>query len=229
MRLKKEFPQVAHLTIEKNRGFSGGANFGLEKAFALYPWVLFVTNDCEILELSELPAAPGLYAPLIQKRNTDRIDSIGAECVLTKGELRHRQKAETFSPYPFYAPGTAFLLHRDLFTSGLQFDEKLGTYWEDVDLSLRVHNAAVWKCEAFPSIRLKHAVGKTCHKHSLYTTYYFQRNRGIVSRRHTTGLRRLSFECHYAFDIVRRAWLFSRRAKWDQLRLLSKAYQDSWN
>lgn len=229
--LQTEFPQVQHLTLPENRGFTGGTNFGLLKAFEKSEWVLFITNDCQLISIGGLPEQPGLYAPLIHKRNSERVDSLGGELNLWNGRLRHRfghlESLTLKNGKEFYVPGTAFLLHRQIFADGFRFDESLGTYWEDVDFSIRLRKAGI-QCHPLPSIQLKHAIGKTCHRVSLYTTYYYQRNKGIVSRRHTQGIRRLSFECHYSLDIAKRALRFTKKRKWLELKLLLDAYKDSW-
>jgi GT2 family glycosyltransferase len=186
------------LVIEQNKGFSGGANFALSAAFDMFGtnWVYFVTNDCELKTEPHEPQKPGLYAPLIHRRETQKIDSIGGVFNPFSGRLRHIYQIQeafrflrinstpsTFREY-FYVPGTAFYIDQNTFKQLGGFDESLHTYWEDVDLSVRAHKMGIHVAIA-PDTLLTHKVGKTCHKDPFYTNTLFHRNRSIVSRRHT--------------------------------------------
>ncbi len=201
-RLRDEFSNISHLTLAKNIGFSGGANALLNSIFnaessknGTAEWAFLITNDCELLVLTPPPAIGGFYAPLIYRRSTEKVDSIGGRFRPLTGRLRHRRsltetRAESwqrriFKEF-FYVPGTAFCVHREAWRKLGGFDESLHTYWEDVDLSVRAQNLEV-KLGTWPETVLKHGIGKTCHKDKFYTQHLFRRNRAIVSRRHTSA------------------------------------------
>jgi GT2 family glycosyltransferase len=198
-KLQAQFPNIKHLILKENKGFSGGANAGLRQVFSqcekptapgiekIPEWVLFLTNDCQLMKLGPSPAIPCLSAPLIWRRKIGRIDSIGGKLNLAKAELRHCLTAEDFNSNQgfAYVPGTAFWIHRDLFTETKGFDETLGTYWEDVELSLRIPQ----HMSISPDTEIVHAVGKTCHSDSHYTTYLFQRNRKRVCLKYSKDLK----------------------------------------
>lgn len=199
--LKSEFPFVDHLVLPVNKGFSGGSNAGFryafEKYFSITPWILFLTNDCEIetwpAPLPHYP--PALLAPWIWARKTNRIDSVGGKINLKTGVPSHLKSEEefqklitnSFNNEKPYIPGSAFLIHRDLFYHLQGFDEALETYWEDIDLSLRVTQLG-FHMGVYSSFQVRHKIGKTCHKHSHYTTYLYQRNRHWVSRKYVQGV-----------------------------------------
>lgn len=188
-----EFPHIGHIFLEKNQGYSGGANFGLNFVFENKKnpseWVLFLTNDTQLKKLEKPPQQPGLYAPKILKRNTDKIDSLGGSLNLLNGKLRHLRvynqnlyfKSNIYSRY--YVPGTAFWLHRETFKEGGGFDTTLHTYWEDVDLSIRYENLGLCLGRHLDTV-LSHAIGRTCHKKPIYTKFYFHRNRKIIWKRY---------------------------------------------
>jgi GT2 family glycosyltransferase len=198
-RLRDEFhpesyPNVTHLRLTANAGFSGGCNYLLRHIFSLseYEWVLLVTNDCQLQSLTDAPATPGLFAPLIYRRSTDKVDSLGATFEPWTGRLRHRRndnepiktKAARFNPKIFYVPGTAFWIHRETWRSIGGFDESLHTYWEDVDLSVKAQRLGL-TVSVHATTTLIHGVGKTCHKQPFYTQYLFRRNRKTISRRYS--------------------------------------------
>lgn len=199
--LQKTFPTIDHKILMNNSGFSGGANAGIHYAFEKYshlsPWVLFLTNDCELECWPRLTTqqTPALLAPWIWARKTNQIDSIGGKINLSTGIPSHLKQQEAFekiisqpqqNEQP-YVPGSAFLIHRDFFDQLKGFDESLETYWEDIDLSLRATLAGL-TLGVLPSFQVRHKIGKTCHKHSHYTTYLYQRNRHWVSRKYVRGI-----------------------------------------
>lgn len=183
--LKNNYPFLDHLYLPQNTGFSGGANRGLNYFFSkhLNNFALFLTNDTLIKSLPhKLNLAEGLFAPKVWRRETGKIDSLGAAIDLSTMKLKHLQKKnETLnSNEKFYVPGTAFLIDKSTWENCGPFDESLHTYWEDVDLSLRNQNF-LGVCE---EIELIHKVGKTCHKKKFYTSHLFPRNREIIKERY---------------------------------------------
>jgi GT2 family glycosyltransferase len=183
--LMSEFPQVNHLVTEENKGFSGGSNTLLHHLFKKHEWVYFLTNDTEVLNLGDLPGKPGFYAPLIWRRKIGVMDSIGAGFIPREQKLYHLKNIEAWESDPSlrYIPGTAFLLHRNVWEKVGEFDESLHTYWEDVDFSMRVLKTGELM-KPHLKFELVHAIGKTCHKDPFYTRELFQRNKAIISERY---------------------------------------------
>ena len=187
-RLQQLFPQIQHLILEKNVGYAGGANHGLKIALQNHPWAVFLSNDCQILNWPELPSTPKLCAAQVFRRKIGHIDSMGAKFSPLGGRLRHcRSEKEFLQRSPLwtpYVPGSAFAVHREVFLATGGFDESLFTYWEDVDLSQRTRRAGL-ELHLCKEWQVVHGVGKTCHGKSLYSIYYFQRNRHTVAMRYT--------------------------------------------
>lgn len=181
-RLMQEFSHITHLILDQNKGFSGGANFGLEHVFKNHDWAVFLTNDTELVELGNFGPEPALIAPHIYFRKLNRTDSMGGTFTPYIGKLRHIKNENYKYSFneKFYVPGTAFVLHREIFFKLKGFDESLHTYWEDVDFSMKVHlsKSLIYYSE---KIKVLHRVGKTCHDNPFYTTYLYQRNRKKIS------------------------------------------------
>lgn len=227
--LTKQFPNLDHLIIPQNKGFSGGANAGLRHAFSKSSdWTLFITNDCSLIELGPPPRQPGLFAPLIWRRKKGFIDSIGGCFDPKKGKLKHFRSETEFlaSNSHCYVPGTAFWLDRKSFEMAQGFDESLGTYWEDVDFSMRLKKLNL-NLGVHTSTQLIHSVGKTCHSKSHYTTYLFQRNRKRVSWKYSRTLfERIELSYHLVSGYLTIAWRLITTKKWKQLRELYLAIKD---
>lgn len=226
-KLQSEFPDVEHLVLEANKGFTGGANAGLRKAFSQKTnWVLFLTNDCELIQMGHPPAPASLAAPLIWRRKKGHIDSLGGKLNLKKAHLRHCQNSEDFYSEndSSYIPGTAFWIHRDIFRD-FSFNENLGTYWEDVDLSLRLKKSG-HKLQLAPQTEIIHAVGKTCHKDVFYTTYLFQRNRKKVCLYHAPLKQKIQVRWHLSKTWTQTAFRLGLKKDWKKLATLWQAIKD---
>lgn len=225
--LKSRFPEVEHLILPHNLGFSGGANRGLEKAFTKFVQVLFLTNDIELIRLPSLiPNQYDMGSPTIWKRNSEKIDSVGGELNIQTGTLRHLKEVAQFisSRNPIYAPGTAFTITKACFEKLQGFDESFHTYWEDVDLGIRAQKLG-FSIGPVSEIELRHKVGKTCHKDRFYTLYLFQRNRRLLMKKH--GWLHLRFRLNYGIDMSRLFFriLFKPQPK-NSMRLWWKALND---
>jgi GT2 family glycosyltransferase len=225
--LKERFPQIKHWELKKNRGYSGGANFALRQAFEHSDWVIFLTNDCEILNLPELPRELSMVAPRILKRQTTQVDSLGGSFNIQKAHLSHCRSIQEFeSAAHAYIPGSAFLIHKNIFEMAKEFDEQLGTYWEDVDFSLRAkEKGALLSVQSLWQVR--HKIGKTCHQDSYYTTYLFQRNRITVSLAHAKAHQVPVLFLHLVRSWLTLSWRLARKGRWSDCRLLFKAILDS--
>lgn len=218
--LTSHFQSIQHLRLEENRGFSGGANHLLNFAFERWEWVLFLTNDTTLESVpAQMPPRPGLYVPQVYLRKRERIDYQMGFFNSRIGQLRHLRENEipsfeSKSGLFTYAPGTAFLLHRDVFRSVGTFDETLHTYWEDVDFSVRCHKKG-YSPKAYWSFEVTHAGGKTTRKDSFYTNFLFQRNRRIVSMRHCPIWGRPELLVRLAFEKLRKK--FGKRTSHSRL------------
>lgn len=190
--LQIRFPLITHIILEKNKGYSGGANHGLRQAFSQSPWALFITNDCELLSWPRIPKEPAIVAPQIHARKMGRVDSLGGRLIVNRARPVHCKSVEEFTnsknqkKYLPYIPGSAFLMHQNIFEATNGFNESLGTYWEDISLSVNAYRMG-FSLLVDPQLELLHKVGKTCHKDSHYTTYLYQRNRQIISRQLVSG------------------------------------------
>lgn len=226
--LQKKLPPVQHFILERNSGFTGGANAGIRLGLSQAPWVYFLTNDTEALNLpTQAPREPALIAPIVHRRKASVIASRLGLFDPRWGQLDHLHAAVDFAKLPLhgylYAPGAGFLIAKEVFQATGGFDEFLHTYWEDVDLSVRTQRAG-FQVKHEPKLNLIHFVGKTCHKKSFYTTYLFQRNRKIVSFRYLEpkfrGLLALVLLKDFCWITIK--LMMSRR--WKDIWLLLTAY-----
>ncbi len=186
--LKDKYPLIQHIIISENKGFTGGANLGLKYVFQEFEWVYFYTNDVLTHAVPmQVPVEKGLFAPVIYRRKIEKIDSIGGVFYPWLKKIYHCKSIQEFNKKRIwgfsYIPGTAFLVHKNVFNEIGEFDETLHTYWEDVDYSVRI-NLKKLKLGVVQDWKLIHKVGKTCHKNKFYTSFLFQRNKNLISQRY---------------------------------------------
>lgn len=200
--LRRTFPQIDHYELQQNKGYTGGANAGINYAIQKYNenaiWILFLTNDCLLESWPDMNQVsnPAFLAPWVSMRKSEKIDSIGGRLNLITGKPSHLKRNIDFhallqnKSHPNelpYIPGSAFLIHNSIFSALKGFDESLHTYWEDIDFSIRAHKSQFTLGE-LSSFKVRHKIGKTCHKDSHYTTYLYQRNRHRVCRKYSQGI-----------------------------------------
>jgi GT2 family glycosyltransferase len=222
--LKASFPEIHHLDFEDNRGFSGGANRGINFAFenSKMENVLFLSNDTKMSRWDFIPPeAPFLIAPKVELRDTGRVASLGGNVCLWRGILNHLQENEK-SKSNFYVPGAAFIVNRKAWSKVKGFDESLGSYWEDVDLSLRASNLNI-ELGVTKDVVLKHGVAKTTGGDPFYTLYSFHKNRKRIAFRHGRGLQRPLFSLVYTAETMRKLFKFIQIRDFKRAKLLLKA------
>ncbi|HLH15920.1 MAG TPA: glycosyltransferase, partial [Bryobacteraceae bacterium] len=137
--VRREFPQVRVLALEKNLGFGGGSNAGFRAA----------TNDIVVLLNSDMRVAPDFLAPLLEGfRDADVFavscqiffsdpNKLREETGLTQAwwqdgglRVRHRIDSEIRDLYPcFYGGGGSCAFDRNKFLELGGFDHILAPFY----------------------------------------------------------------------------------------------------
>jgi len=228
--LREEFGQIEHLVLETNRGYSGGANAGMSEAFSRgAERVLFLTNDCRLRGVGGLTdeGVSLVVVPRIEIRGTGRVDSLGGRLTPGLGRLRHCRTREDWERGAGlrYVPGTAFAIDRAVWERVGGFDEALGTYWEDVDWSRRV-DCAGFEMRLDEGFCVHHQVGRTCHKDSDYSVYFFQRNRKKIAWKYARAHERVLLGPALAIHWLRLGGRLLRRGRYGDGLKLARAIWD---
>jgi hypothetical protein len=198
--LKTQFPEINHIFVTENKGYTRGANMALTETLKHFNSVLFLTNDTEAISLPEF--APQNFSSIkLLRRNSTEVDSVMGALDPRIGKLKHLKSLADHNPRDLtYIPGTAFWINRETFKELIGFDERFHTYWEDVDFSLRAHQKGIPVSYDETTV-FRHKIGKTCHKDRFYTYELFQRNRGrCMTKNNLTSLR---FYFNYIPDILK--------------------------
>jgi GT2 family glycosyltransferase len=219
-----EFPSVELIRLAENRGFAGGVNVGIAAALeGGADHILLLNNDATVdagfLEpLVEAAASPavGAACPQILHADGRSIWYAGAAYDPRRGHQgRHTGFGKpplrpTVPPYPTTrACGGAMLVPRAAIERVGYLDEALFAYAEDVDWSLRAHDAGLSILVVPASVvyhRVSAATGGASSPNSLY---YALRNGLVLAERRSplgrvgTWRRRVEAVAAFALQTLR--------------------------
>lgn len=201
----KLVPPIEYIRLPTNTGFTGGHNHVMKIALARgYGSVLLLNNDCKISIESlrrmreQLNSDPliGAVSPLIYRDGASKIPMMVAGWINWANHRSVRPNSpDAVQPAgtPTLLLGTALLLRSDMLTKTGLLDDRYFAYYEDNDLSVRIHD------HGFKSV---YCVTATClhdyrslHQYSPMALYLLTRNAWLFWQQHTPapfrkGLRR---------------------------------------
>lgn len=173
---------------EQNLGFARGVNeaFNLTDA----PFVALINNDVVLdrdwlaYVRDALDRDPQLAAvQTIIRRPDGRIDGAGID--ISNGTFRqigHGMPVGTPLAVPWGVSATATLYRRDALGARV-FDERLHTYYEDVELCARLRNDG-WRIAVLPVVKATHRGSQSAPKLGSDAQRLRTRNRYLVARMH---------------------------------------------
>lgn len=185
--IKKYFPKVKIITLDKNYGFAKAINMGIKQSCGKY--LILLNNDTEVDKnyLEHLvktgqthPEVSFVAAKMLNFYNRNIIDSAGDAVDAVghsyniglgeKDEERFNKEGEVF-----LVTAGGSLYKKEVFEKVGLFDEDYGTYMEDVDLGLRAQLAG-FKGWYTPKAVLYHMRKATSVKATAKSEYWHFRN-----------------------------------------------------
>ena len=152
-KIQKLYPNINLLALNKNYGYAGGNNKGVQSISDAKPeYICFLNNDTvvrsnfidHLLIAVEKYGKNKIYGPKIFfMDNPNIIWYNGGNVELERGIINHEgigvEDSETISENKItnYITGCCLFLHWDLFIQLNGFDTRFNMYGEDVDLCLR--------------------------------------------------------------------------------------------
>ncbi|MFC1829846.1 glycosyltransferase family 2 protein [Thermodesulfobacteriota bacterium] len=184
--LAAEFPHIRVIRLDRNYGFAGGSNRGIEMSRGKY--VALINNDAladpkwisSMVKTAEADSTIAAVASIIIDGNRPEVlDSCGVGIGLdgmSRQAMRGMPVLWLTKPKDILLfSGCACLLRmRALKDVGL-FDEDFFAYCEDTDLGLRIRRAG-WKIVVAPGAYVKHLYSLTGGKFSRQKVYWVERN-----------------------------------------------------
>ena len=180
--------RVRLVPLEKNLGYAGGNNVGINRARGT--WVVFLNNDTQADPrwLEELhgaagrhPDVPVLACKVLNYFRRDEIDTVG-HLLYPDGISRGRGRLEKDNGQydreeeVIFPSGTAAAYRKDLLDAIGGFDESFFAYGDDTELGLRARLFGAG-CILVPRAVVYHKYSATAGTYSEFKAYQVERNR----------------------------------------------------
>ena len=199
--LEQEFTNIRAIRSEKNLGFSGGNNLGIEIATGKY--IFLINNDTiikndgikELINALEYDKQIGAVSPRIcftsdqypiQFAGYSKLSTITLRNhAIGFGEICYANYNKIIeSPY---LHGAAMLIKREVIEKIGLMPEIYFLYFEELDWCLSMTNAG-YKLLYIPECTIYHKESQSTGQESPLRTYYLTRNRLLFAHRNIIGL-----------------------------------------
>lgn len=223
---------------EGNLGIAEGNNQGIEKALERNcDYVLLLNNDIEfesnviseILRKSEKENA-AISVPKIYFYGTNKIWMAGGKFLNFRGMTSHYGEGNedigqfNKEKYVNYAPTCFMLIKKEVFKKVGLMDIKYFVYYDDTDFVYRC-NKEGYKILYMPEINIKHKVStSTGGSTSIFTIFYFYRNRLFFILKNYKGINKLSALFFYNLGIVKAKFKYKKEI----YNKVLEAKKDGW-
>ena len=199
--LERRYPQIIVIRSDKNLGFAGGNNLGIQAAHGKY--LFFINNDAilpqpsaisHLLTRLESSDQIGMVCPKIKFSWGDHRIQYAGYTPLSKITLRNKAigfgeedngQYDVAHPTP-YAHGAAMMVKREVIEKVGLMPECYFLYYEELDWSMMIRRAGyeIWYD---PSCTIFHKESQTTGQQSPLKTYYISRNRLLFAQRNING------------------------------------------
>ena len=192
----QRYPQVKVIKSERNLGFAGGNNLGIQAAKGKY--LFLVNNDTvfkdfniqTLIDRMESSSEIGIVCPKIRFAWSNNPIQFTGYTILSKVTVRNRAigfgeddhgQYDTAHPTP-YAHGAAMLIRQDAIDKVGLMPECYFLYYEEIDWSMMFTRAGyqIWY---EPKCTIYHKESQSTGQDSPLRTYYLMRNRLLLVRR----------------------------------------------
>lgn len=235
--LAQRYPQVKVIKSERNLGFAGGNNLGIQSAQGKY---LFLVNNDTIFKdfnvqalIDRMESSPeiGILCPKIRFTWGNNPIQFAGYTPLSKVTVRNRAIGfgeddhglyDTAHPTP-YAHGAAMLIRCDAIDKVGLMPECFFLYYEELDWSMMFTRAGyqIWY---EPACTIYHKESQSTGQNSPLRTYYLTRNRLLLVRRNPKEfIRPLAYIYLIGFVALRDILKYTLRGRFDLLKAIFRA------
>lgn len=209
-KLKKKFTDIEIIQTEKNSGYAGGNNVGIEYALEQgAEYIAILNNDvCVekhflniIIQEMEDNRNIAISGPAVCEWNSDIVQSAGAMVNLYNAEVELLYSGINYSGMQKekiicdYVSGACLMVRASLINEIGKMPEMYFLFYEETDWCLQAAKKGYEVC-CIPSVRIWHKESASVSKVSNLKQYYMDRNRVIFERRNAGKLQFVVF-CIY--------------------------------
>ena len=207
--LQKKYPQIKVIRSDKNLGFAGGNNIGIQAAQGKY--LFLINNDTvfkdfnvdALIERMESSPSIGAICPKIKFSWDNNPIQFAGYTPLSQITVRNssigfgeEDKGQYNSPHPTpYAHGAAMMLKREVIDKVGLMPECYFLYYEELDWSMMITRASyeIWY---EPACTIYHKESQSTGQNSPLRTYYITRNRLLLVKRNWKGITKYISYCY---------------------------------
>jgi GT2 family glycosyltransferase len=239
--IQEAFPTVSIVSLDRNLGYAGNNNVGIEIALKRGADWIFILNedtyqasDCisRLVEAGNSQAKVGILGPLVYHASEPSIIQSAGGKLDRAWRAWHLGQNEP-DQGQFSAPhrvdwvsGCAILVRRDVIEQVGSLDARFFYYWEETDLCIRASKGS-WKILNIPQAKLWHKGVQRDYRPGPNVTYYSTRNHFLLLAKHHAPL--------YAWtvawgDTLRTLASWTFKPKWRSMRAHRDAmWQGLWD
>ena len=207
--IQEKYPQIKVIRSNKNLGFAGGNNLGIQAAKGKY--IFLINNDTIFRDFNvdslivRLESSPsiGAVCPKIRFAWGNNPIQFAGYTPLSKITVRNKSigfgeedKGQYESPHPTpYAHGAAMMLKREAIDKVGLMPECYFLYYEELDWSMMITRAGyeIWY---EPACTIFHKESQTTGQNSPLRTYYITRNRLLLVKRNWKSITKYITYCY---------------------------------
>ena len=238
--IERQFPNVTVVRSEKNLGYAGGNNLGIQAAHGKY---LFIINNDTVFKdfnvqslIDRLESAPniGIVCPKIRFAWGNHPIQYAGYTPLSKVTVRNQAigfgegdkgQYETAHPTP-YAHGAAMLIKREALEKVGIMPECYFLYYEELDWSMMFTRAGyqIWY---EPKCTIYHKESQATGQNSPLRTYYITRNRLLLVKRNYSPTQKwLAYAYLLCIVFPKDLLKYTIKGKWDIANAALKGVKD---
>jgi len=227
--IQKRFPQVKTIRSDKNLGFAGGNDLGINAAEGKF--LFLINNDTLFKEfnvhglIKRLESSPniGIVCPKIRFARDNNPIQYAGYTPLSKITIRNKAigfgkedlgQYDTPHPTP-YAHGAAMLIKREAINKVGLMPESYFLYYEELDWSMMFAQAGyeIWY---EPACTIYHKESQSTGQCSPLRTYYITRNRLLLVKRNWQGIYKYLAYCYLSCIVAPRdIFRYLIKGKWN--------------
>lgn len=240
--IRDRFPGLTQICNERNVGFTGGMNIGIQAALDDGTELILLLNNDTVLaadmldvliEANNALGNPGILGPAIyyydDPQRVWRLAEVRHSWLPMPLQVRRNPKTlDTAVPFQVdYVTGCAMLISRSVFERIGLFDTRYFIYYDDADLCRRALDGgfSVW---CVPRARMWHKVSLTTKRDQPYFRYLRARNQVRFYREHPHGPSPLLREAYIAFRVIKTFLSDVLHGDWSLIRPLWKGTADGY-
>lgn len=201
--IRAQFPDVSMMQLERNLGYAGNNNVGIEEALRRNADWVFVLNEDTLLApdcISQLMRAGtsqgdiGIVGPMVYHHNEpDIIQSAGGRMDRSwhawhQGQNQPDQGQFSSWQHVEWISGCAIMVRREVIEQAGALDARFFYYWEETEWCVRAARQG-WTILHVPQAKLWHKGVQRDYRPGPNVTYYSTRNHFLLLAKHHAPVR----------------------------------------